>query len=84
MKKVVSGTRKFSDISDAERTLIEGWFPNFIVGKFKRLYFDGSKVMLDYTVGSGPHTLNVGDSPYHLLLLLEMGFNLIAPGEGSQ
>ena len=73
---VGSRTREFSSITEDEKKTIEGWFPNFIIGKFVRLYFEDNKVMLDYTVGTGPFTLNVGDSPEHLFLLHDMGFNI--------
>lgn len=75
---VMEHVRKLSDITDAEKKMIEDeWFPNFIVGKFVALRFEDSKVMLDYTVGGGPYSMSVGDSPRHLLMLHDMGFNLI-------
>ena len=75
MKK---GSRKLSDITDEEKKMIEDeWFPNFIIGKFVALRFEDSKIMLDYTVGGGAYSMSVGDSPEHILILHEMGFNVI-------
>lgn len=72
--------RDFASITDAEKKVVEGWFPSLIVGKFVRLYFQDQSVMLDYTVGGGPFVLNVGDSPQHLFLLHDMGFNVFRGG----
>jgi len=77
--RVKMGSRLLSDIKEHEKKIIESWFPGIMIAKFGKLRFNegDSSVMLDYTVGGGPYTLNVGHSPEHLVKLIEMGFNVL-------